>query len=543
MAYTRGRCVNYDYCSLASQRRDIQVRLGDNFVCPECAATLTAPPIKQGGTLSRVGIAAGLACLLVAAGGLGVYAFIGSLGRPSAEGPAAASGMAAARPRQLAAAGPVASAAVKRAVPAIPPPALRPAETVVLRLRGSNTIGAVLAPKLAQAFLADTGDTDVTVAPQTAADETEVVGLRNGAREAVIISAHGSATAFTGLAAGDTEIGMASRRIKPAEHDSLGRLGDMTSPASEHVLALDGIAVIVNPASSVTDLSRAQLRDIFSGAVTDWSQLGAAPGPIHVLARDDKSGTYDTFKSLVMDRTRLSPTAKRLEDSRDLSTDVSTDPAAIGFVGLPYVADAKPVAIAELGAEPLLPNRLTVATEDYPLSRRLFLYTPTVAPSQVAQRFVAYALSPAGQAIVEQVGFIPLTIKTEPVKVPDTASAHYRALVGQAQRLSTNFRFQPNSTNLDNRGLRDLDRLVNFVVSMHTQGDHITLVGFADNQGAAATNLAVSKKRADAVSTLLLRRGVRVGHVAAFGSDLPVADNASDDGREKNRRVEVFLNP
>ncbi len=534
--------MNISRCNLAKQGRNIEVQLGDEFICPECGTPLRAPTPDElkGKSSVLVFVIAGLA----AAAAAGVFGYMKLTGpsapqqqqaaAPEAVVPPPAAQQAAPTPQPAAASAPAPAAAV-------PPPAPQPPETVLFSMRGSNTIGASLGPKLAAAFMADTGDTDISIVPLQKADEVKVVGSRAGVRESIVVAAHGSATAFTGLAAGDTQVGMASRRVKPAERDALANLGDLTSPGAEHVLALDGIAVIVNPNNQVSELTKAQLRDIFSGAITDWSSVGGAPGPIHVLARDGKSGTYDTFKALVLDKTKLVANARRLEDSRELSRDVTTDTAAIGFIGLPYIADSKAVAVAEIGATPLLPNRLTVATEDYPLSRRLYLYTPTVNPNDLAQRFVQFALSGAGQAIVEQEGFIPLTIKTEAVRVPDTASGRYRALVGGAQRLSTSFRFQTNSTNLDNRALRDLDRLVNFMISAHADGSKLILVGFADNQGAASANLAVSKKRAEAVSALLARRGLRVTHVAYFGSELPVADNSTDDGREKNRRVEVYL--
>jgi len=260
-----------------------------------------------------------------------------------------------------------------------------------------------------------------------------------------------------------------------------------------------------------------------------------------VLARDDKSGTFDTFKSLVLGGTKLTPDAKRIEDSRELSNQVAADQNAIGFIGLPYILSARAVPVAETGAASLLPNRLTVGTEDYALSRRLYLYTATQSPNPLVRRFTDFALSPAGQDIVEQNGFVPLTIKSESVPLPQTASTKYRSLIGKATRLSTNFRFEANSVVLDNRAQRDLDRLVNFVLSTHADASQIILVGFADNKGAPAANLTVSKKRAEAVAAGLAQRGLRVGHVAAFGADLPVADNTSDDGREKNRRVEVYL--
>jgi len=528
MATTRGRCTNTDYCTLASQRKTIDVPLDSSFICPECAAPLRAPALEAEARPRRGGaIIAGVLVLLTGVGAAAYFAGGSS------------------RTMTVASVPPPPAPPVPKVQPAatvaVPVPVPQPSRTVLFRMRGSNTIGAGLGPKLAAAFLADEGDSDVKVHPLAAADETEVTGLRGDVTEAIVISAHGSATAFTGLAAGDTEIGMASRRIKPAEHDALGRLGDMTGAGSEHVLALDGIAVIANPANPVGELTKAQLRDVFGGAISDWGQLGGTKGPIHVFARDDKSGTFDTFKALVLDKTKLAPGARRVEDSRELAADVAADPAAIGFVGLPYVAETKPVAVAETGAQPLLANPLTVATEDYPLSRRLYLYTPAVGASRIGQRFVTFALSPAGQAVVEQTGFVPLTIKTQTVSVPQTASGQYKALVGGAQRLSTDFRFQPNLTGLDNRGLRDLDRLVNFLISTHSGGDRLVLVGFADNQGSKRANYEVSRKRADSVSALLARRGIKVGQVSAFGSDLPVADNGTEEGRDKNRRVEVYV--
>jgi phosphate transport system substrate-binding protein len=529
MAYRQGRCTNFDYCSHADKRADISCRASDAFVCPECGKPLKAPPgtPQSGGGALRSIVIGAIGLLVIGGGAYTAFTLLAPAPPEHLPQPANDIHTQPAAPPSL----------------AVAPAAPAQLETVLLRLRGSNTIGAAFAPQLAASYLSQNGDTDIRTAPLPTADEVKVTGLHNGTREAIIIAAHGSATAFSGLAAGDTDIGMASRKIKGAETDQLKTLGDMTSPANEHVLALDGIAVIVSPANPVASLTKDQLRGIFAGQIKDWAVLGGTPGPIDIYARDDKSGTYDTFKSLVLDKTPLASSTKRIEDSRELSTDVANNPRAIGFVGLPYVAASHAVAVAEAGASPLLPNRLTVATEDYPLARRLYLYTPTVSSNPAIAHFISFALSPAGQKIAEDVGFIPLTIRANAVPLPQTASYRYKALLGNAQRLSTNFRFRPNSAVLDNRGMRDLDRVVDYIVAQHGDPAKLILVGFADNQGTADANLDVSKKRADAVSQALLQRGVHVGSVAAFGADLPVADNASFDGREKNRRVEVYLAP
>jgi phosphate transport system substrate-binding protein len=112
----------------------------------------------------------------------------------------------------------------------------------------------------------------------------------------------------------------------------------------------------------------------------------------NLYARDEKSGTWDTFKDRVLGSSALA-SAKRFEDSRELATAVSRDPDGIGFVGLPYAVGVKVLKIADRGAIALRPNTLTVRTEDYPLSRRLYFYVPANAKPE-AREFVRFALSP-----------------------------------------------------------------------------------------------------------------------------------------------------
>src|SRR5208337_3877007 len=105
----------------------------------------------------------------------------------------------------------------------------------------------------------------------------------------------------------------------------------------------------------------------------------------------------------------LTGMAKRFEDSRSLSDSVAADPNGIGFVGLPFVRNARAIAISEQGSQPLLPTRLTVATEDYPLSRRLYLYTPSNPVNPLTRDFIRFALSSRGQEVVAQNGFVEQT--------------------------------------------------------------------------------------------------------------------------------------
>jgi phosphate transport system substrate-binding protein len=414
---------------------------------------------------------------------------------------------------------------------------------VILRLSGSNTIGSALAPAMAQAFLKEQGASDARIVPGGSDEETSVEGTLPGdsAPSIIQIQAHGSATAFVALADGSADIGMASRKIKQDEIEKLSSWGDMTSPASEAVLGLDGIAVIVNQANPLTSLTKDQLARIFSGDVTDWSAAGGPRGSIHVYARDDKSGTYDSFKSMVLDTRTLVSSAKRFEDSGALSDAVANDPNGIGFIGLPYVRSAKAVAVAERGAMPMLPNRFTVATEDYPLSRRLYLYTPISPQNKYTRKFVQFAISKQGQDIVAANSFVAQNVVEEHETVSSDAPAEYKKLTNGAERLSVDFRFRTGRADLDNKAIVDLDRVIGFVSDLHYSGNSVLLFGFADSTGSGPMNQTLSENRAKTVEQQFEQRGLHPGTVRGFGSNLPVASNDTDEGREKNRRVEIWV--
>jgi phosphate transport system substrate-binding protein len=334
---------------------------------------------------------------------------------------------------------------------------------------------------------------------------------------------------------------MASRKIKADEIGKLSSLGDMTSPANEYVVGLDGIAVIVNQANPVASLTTQQLSQIFSGQVTDWSAVGGRNGSIRLYARDDKSGTFDSFKSMVLGSGQLSSSAKRFEDSAALSDAVAADPNGIGFIGLPYVRSAKAIAVAERGAMPMLPNRFTVATEDYPLSRRLYFYTAGNPQNKYTRKFVQFAISKPGQDIVAENAFVAQTVVGHAETVAAGAPAEYKRLTSGAERLSVDFRFRTGRSDLDNKALVDLDRVIGFVSDLHYSGSGVLLFGFADSTGSADINQKLSLDRAKTVEQQFQQRGLRPGTVRGYGSDLPVASNDTQEGREKNRRVEIWV--
>ncbi|MEL0584340.1 MAG: substrate-binding domain-containing protein [Candidatus Thiodiazotropha sp. (ex. Lucinoma kazani)] len=173
------------------------------------------------------------------------------------------------------------------------------ADSLQLRIHGSNTLGSQLVPELIHSWLENKGYSQAKMEKGKELAKIQAES-RDGSRIEVLIESKGSSTGFKGLQQGSADLGMSSRRIKKQEITVLSSMGDMTSVENESVVALDGIAVIVHPDNPLTKLSKSQIRDIFAGSISDWEKVGGLPGSIHLYARDNQSGTYQVFNSLVL---------------------------------------------------------------------------------------------------------------------------------------------------------------------------------------------------------------------------------------------------
>jgi phosphate transport system substrate-binding protein len=414
----------------------------------------------------------------------------------------------------------------------------------VLRIQGSNTIGAALGPALVEGLFREQGLLKVHSEVPDKANEQRIVGETvQGRRVVVEVAAHGSSTGFSALKTSSADLAASSRPIKDVERSDLKTLGDFKSPGAEQVIAIDGLAIILHPQNPLNQLNTEQLAQIFSGEAKTWEELGGSGGTIHLYARDDQSGTYDTFKELVLSRRgkTLHSAAKRFESSEQLSDAVSQDPQGIGFIGLPYVRQAKAVAIADGQSQAMLPLNSLIATEDYPLSRRLFFYLPPNGKNPWAQALVAFAQSNKGQAIVADNGFIAQTVQAMSVTPNALMPEGYQALSRHALRLSVNFRFEEGSATLDNKARQDLSRVLDYIKQRDKTNRQVTLVGFGDAKSDPARADLLSKLRAMAVRRELVKSGVVFREIRGFGAEMPVAANSADVGRIKNRRVEVWV--
>lgn len=420
-----------------------------------------------------------------------------------------------------------------------------------LTIQGSNTIGAKLAPALVEGYLQSLGARDVELFASKE-NESRIIaqlesrldvngnqGSHKSSEVVVDIAAHGSGTGFNALYLQEADIAAASRPAKEKEIANLAKLTKLTGPRSEHIIGIDGLAIILHPQNPINELSVEQVAAIFSGEISNWTELGGRFGEINLYSRDNKSGTWDSFKRMVLGKTALAASALRFEANDELSDEVSSDIDGIGFVGLPSVRHAKLIAISDGHAKALKPNQLTVSTEDYALSRRLYFYTDDDADNPHVRPFIHYVQSPEGQKIVADNGFIAQNVEVvEPIGYSQLP-LDFQLLAGEGQRLTVNFRFQEGSAKLDNRALRDIQRLVDF--SAQNPDKKLILIGFGDQKKSKERSKLLSKLRAMAVRRELVKQGIYPKFNYGYGDQFPVASNQRDAGRVKNRRVEVWL--
>ncbi len=416
------------------------------------------------------------------------------------------------------------------------------ANEVLFRMHGSNTIGAKLGPVLVNGWLMSNGYSDIHTVKHADEEISVVSTNKSGQQKTVEIKSHGSGTSFKSIKKGLADVGMSSRPIKEKESQSLKKFGEMRRQDAEYVIGLDGIAVIINKSNPVQNLDKSIIKKIFTGEITRWNKIDKNfSGKIHVYARDDKSGTYDTFKALVMGKkARLVNTALRYESNDHLSDDVSSDVLGIGFVGLPSVRNAKALAVSESGTQAKKPEEFDVATEDYALSRRLYMYVADINANEYAKSFIDFVLSEHGQKIVDASGFISQNLQLQSVIPNEGFPEEYLDFTKKAKRLSLNFRFKKGTTKPDNKAMRDIGRLVDYLSKNKTK--RVMLFGFSDpGESHPSFSVDLSIYRVDWVSDLLVRNGIDPVRVRAYGDAIPVASNEDAGGRHKNRRVEVWL--
>lgn len=262
----------------------------------------------------------------------------------------------------------------------------------------SDAEGAVAetGSELTGAFNVEGSDTMVNLANSWAeAFMTENPGVN------IAVKGGGSGNGIAALINGTADFANASREIKAEELEQARAKGE--DPVATSV-ARDGIAVVVNPANAVADLTVEQLGGIYRGEIVNWKEVGGPDKAIVLLSRDSSSGTYEYFKEEVVGKDKsFAKAAKLLPSTQAIVEETKGNDAAIGYIGVGYVtADVKVIAVEGVAA-----SVETVLDGTYPISRELYMYS-NGTPADAAKAFIDWILSPAGQRIVEDEGFVPM---------------------------------------------------------------------------------------------------------------------------------------
>jgi phosphate transport system substrate-binding protein len=178
--------------------------------------------------------------------------------------------------------------------------------------------------------------------------------------------------------------------------------------AKEIPVALDALAVYLNEANTVAEMSIEQLRDVYTGAITNWKDVGGADASIIVYGRENSSGTYGYFKEHVLANADFAANTQTLPGTAAVTNAVARDPNAIGYGGIGYAKGIKLARLSKAAGEPAIePTMGNAVSGVYPLSRFLFFYTAG-EPAGDAAAFIQWVLGAEGQAAVQEVGYFPL---------------------------------------------------------------------------------------------------------------------------------------
>jgi phosphate transport system substrate-binding protein len=240
------------------------------------------------------------------------------------------------------------------------------------------------------------GSTTVLPIAQAAAE----VFMQNNPQADLSIRGGGSGNGIAALIDGTCDIADSSRPMKDKEILLCQEKGVSPVP---HIIAMDGIAVIVHTSNPIQGLTMEQIIDIYIGKITNWKELGGEDQKIVLVSRDSSSGTYEIFETIVLQGKKVTPNSLSQTSNQTVATIISTTKGAIGYVGLGYVSNN----VKALKVNEVIPEKAMVINGTYPISRPLFMYT-NGAPQGIAKDFIKFIWSEEGQKIVEEQGFLPL---------------------------------------------------------------------------------------------------------------------------------------
>lgn len=454
------------------------------------------------------------------------------------------------------------------------------AQETVVRLNGSSTTGNKMTLGLATAWAKQLKLSGVHVEAGLDPDEYEVIaeGAESVHRMRVQVKAKGSAFGLEPMLRGQADIWLTGRAVRESDLETMKKrnvpnvptLAQMQQPGIENVIALSALVIVVNTRNPVPALSMAQLRDMYSGRVTSWAQVGGPSNmPIGLYSPEPTQATADFFCGAVIGNAdtlkcldafpRLA--APRIQLIDDVSDAVAANPAGISFVDFAARRSTRPIPISTECGGSIEPSLFRIKTDEYPLTRKHYAYVmPGRTLTPAVRDFLQLMLGPIGQAAAAAAGLGDLT--------PSVADANYGAdrvetaretmdggrtrvratdvrafetATAGADRLTVTFRFQAGTNNLDSRAEADLERLSALMQQPPYSQSAITLIGYSGVAGDYSENRILSRERADAIRDRLRASGIQNVSSVGVGPTAAVACNLDPNTAPQNQRVEVWV--
>lgn len=430
---------------------------------------------------------------------------------------------------------------------------------------GSSTMAEVLLPALIEGFALRNGLQTERVNLDGSSFEYHLIASQSGLRVGrFLFRITNTDEGFADLLANEADIVMAMREIRPTERSLAydAGMGDMTAHNRSRVLALDAMVAIVAPNNPVHRISTPQLAQVFSGTITNWSELGGPDAPISLYLPDAGSGLAQAVEDRLVGQS-LAADIVRYKRSSALARAVVVDPFAIGIASFAERSPARALTLTGACGYSLSASRRTIKTEDYPLSSPMFLYLPARRLPKLAREFLTYTRSPAAQFVVRRSGFVDQAPEEISVNAQGDRFANAILAAGEEislkqlreviqllkpmARLTTSFRFEAGSTRPDAQSRANIVQLARALEAGTYDARRLVFVGFSDGKGGAAANQRIAVKRANTVRDAVLKAAETANfdrvsiEVAAFGEALPMACDDSDWGRKVNRRVEIWV--
>ena len=269
--------------------------------------------------------------------------------------------------------------------------------------KGKNEEGATTAEATSATTTVTIKGSD-TVLPLAQKESEEM--MKTNKDVSVTVVGGGTGVGMTALLEGTTDIAMASRDLKTEEKL---KFSEAKKEIEIVTIAFDALAVIVNPANKVGQLTREQIEKIYTGEIKNWKEVGGADEKIVAYSRESSSGTYEFFKEEVLDKKNYATDILSMPATGAIVQAVGQTKGAIGYVGLAYeTKEVKPISVSyDQGKTFVVPSIASAKDKTYPIARPLF-YMFDKANAAKVKAVVDYALSPEGQKVVSEIGYIPL---------------------------------------------------------------------------------------------------------------------------------------